>query len=735
MTAELVERLNRADVQAHEPDPGPPLVGPPLYGGNHAQQPRIDGDEPDWFAELNTDPRHRIVGGLGTRVVQMDQEDLMVSAWNQVGGVEAANRALRLAQLAKHVNGSLHRRHLARFGDGALLSVTERVLPKLHDAPDRTIWAAIGASSLPPTTTAGGFRRLTRPRGPVTRAAVRDLADRGVAVGALTVPADRYTRDWVHVSNGPDGIRRVGEAAQRLLTDAIAKQVAPGLDRDALVASWQAALPRPAGSDVLLDDALAGIDRTSSLDLRRELATNLLERVLTTMPTAADIERDIDAAHGAALHALMLQQLAGIAAENGYPLPLRVVKRFELEGRRDQDRRDRMWVDAAALSGLAERTLDVARQYDGELPFDEFEQSLSQLREFVIGRSEIGGGRLREGLAELASRVVRDDPFIDAPRGRLDAPALALVAKLDPATTVPARVRGRLTAGTGRLPGWLRPDWFDDGRIEPVMACPRFDVPMYEALHRYDRDWMIPGLGLIERPDMATLLQTNNRFVEAFLVGLNHEMGRELLWREYPTDQRGTYFRSFWTGQPELVADLHEAPWRTGALRTHVDAALDGQLVFLVRAELIRRYPGAVAHAARQVSLDEHGIPLFEATSPARTLFHILLAPNVLLAGFSLTKARIGNPGETWWFTLSENPTEPRFGLDAAADPEGVGRDNLAWPQFGVPVGGFLSAAPLGISFDGSTWGDSSASNAYLLFQLPARAAFSAAKMVAGATP
>ena len=30
------------------------------------------------------------------------------------------------------------------------------------------------------------------------------------------------------------------------------------------------------------------------------------------------------------------------------------------------------------------------------------------------------------------------------------------------------------------------------------------------------------------------------------MVGLNHEMSRELLFREYPTDQRGTYFRQFW---------------------------------------------------------------------------------------------------------------------------------------------------------------------------------------------
>ena len=41
-------------------------------------------------------------------------------------------------------------------------------------------------------------------------------------------------------------------------------------------------------------------------------------------------------------------------------------------------------------------------------------------------------------------------------------------------------------------------------------------------------------------------LQTNRRFVEAYMVGLNVEMGRELLWRGFPTDQRGTCFAQFW---------------------------------------------------------------------------------------------------------------------------------------------------------------------------------------------
>ena len=53
-------------------------------------------------------------------------------------------------------------------------------------------------------------------------------------------------------------------------------------------------------------------------------------------------------------------------------------------------------------------------------------------------------------------------------------------------------------------------------------------------------------------PDRATvkatvgLLETNARFVHAYMCGANHAFAGELLWREYPTDQRGTYFRRFW---------------------------------------------------------------------------------------------------------------------------------------------------------------------------------------------
>ncbi len=737
VTDELVARLNRPDVQAHEPDPGPPLVGPPLYGSNHARQPRIDVAEPEWFSQLNTEPRHRIVAGLGTRVVQMDQEDLVAAAWNQVGDVEAANRALRLAQLAMHVGGSLHRRHLSRFGDAAVVSVSERVHAKLLDAPDLSVWAAIQASSLPATVTSGSFRRLARVRGPLARAALPDRPARAAAVESLTVLPDRLTRDWVRVSDGPDAVGRLSPMAQALVSEEVAARIAPGVDRQELVSRWDSELARPSLSDALTPENLDGIDPTALVDVGRSLAGSIIGRLVATAPTLAEVEADRTAAYGAASHAVMLRAVVDAAGGDAYQLPVLEVKRLGLDGAVDPKDTSRVLVSGATLLGLAERLLGMARQLDPQLPFDEIGGMAARLRDVMQGGSRIEGVSLRDGLAAIGERVVIDDPLVDPPRARLDAPALEIVARLDPAISVPARVVGRMTAGSGRVPSWLRPDWFDDGRIEPVMAYPRFAYPMYEPLNRYDREWMIPGLGLIERPDMATLLRTNNRFIESYLVGLNHEMGRELLWREYPTDQRGTYFSSFWTGQPELGADMNDPSWRSGELGTHVRQDLDGRLVFLVRAELVRRYPGLVAHAALQASLDADGIPLFTAASPVQTLFHVLLPPNVLLVGFSLTREAIQAPGQTWWFTLSENPTEPRFGLDDQPVPDQVlTRDGLAWQHFGVLPGGFLAAGrgPAG-SFDGSVWGESSASNAYLLFQLPARAAFSALKMIAGAIP
>jgi hypothetical protein len=747
LTKSLVERVNRADEQEHLKDPGPPVVTPPLYGGLHARQPRVETQAPAdallplWFRELNTDPRHRIVGGLGTRIVQAEQEDLMLAAWNQVVGIDATNRALRLAQLAMHASATLHRRHLSALTDAALLTMTERVHAKVLDAPARSVWGTLETSSLPHTVATGAFRRLARVRGPMVRTAVRARAQLPGVVDSLTVRDDRLTTDWVIAYAAPDGILGLSDAAAARLSPALTLSIFGNADLQAVVARVRVDLAKPAASDLMTPERLDRGDPAQSFDLSGGIVSVLAQRLITTMPSEREMAESADAAVTGGSHAMLLVNLlsiAGGANVDQFRVSPGDAKRLRLEPiAHTRDGRG-IIVNTDALRGLAGRALTIARQHNVEIPVDELELTGIRLQTIARASRNVTRATLSRAFAKLGALTAAPDAFAEPARARIPAPPLQLLAKLNPRVTVPRRISARLTAGGGRLPAWARPDWFADNRVEPVMAHPRFAVPMYEPLYRYDPDWMIPGIGLIPRPDMATVLETNNRFIEAYLVGLNHEMARELLWREFPTDQRGTYFSSFWTGAPELVADLHEAAWRTGALGNHVDKALDGQIVFLVRGDLIRRYPGVVAHAVLETEPEVGGdprIPTFAADSPVKTLFHIHLAPNVLLVGFSLTQARIRKPGETWWFTLSENPTEPRFGLDLSREGAQT-RDQLVWSDFGAAPGRFLDAtAHTDIAFEGSTWGASSAQIAYLLFQLPARAAFSALKMLGGAVP
>src|SRR4029453_3050820 len=103
---------------------------------------------------------------------------------------------------------------------------------------------------------------------------------------------------------------------------------------------------------------------------------------------------------------------------------------------------------------------------------------------------------------------------------------------------------------------------------ETVMMEPSFPQPMYEPLKEKSQDLLLPGLDTV-LADTVLGLRTNRAFVEAYMIGLNVEMARELLWRGFPTDQRGTYFKNFWgnDGSPAAVSDI-------GDLRENLGRAL-----------------------------------------------------------------------------------------------------------------------------------------------------------------
>jgi len=278
---------------------------------------------------------------------------------------------------------------------------------------------------------------------------------------------------------------------------------------------------------------------------------------------------------------------------------------------------------------------------------------------------------------------------------------------LDPRRTVAAAFDGRYTL--------TEVQWQPDDPIEPIMAAPEFPQPMYAELKKISVDWLLPGYSQIPA-NVATLLQSNGSMIDAYMLGLNHEMARELLWREYPTDQRGSYFRQFWDvagfvpapGQPadpEALKDITPLhTWsKTSALGTHTPRPpmpAGDYLVLLVRGDLLRRYPNTTVYAARarwtEGNLREIQDPGPDATDAEIAaiqewpMFSGVLEPDGTFFGFRLTVAEAkgstdtsGDPG--WYFVLQEHSSEPRFGLDEA-DPSALGAavaganwNNLSW--------------------------------------------------------
>ena len=276
------------------------------------------------------------------------------------------------------------------------------------------------------------------------------------------------------------------------------------------------------------------------------------------------------------------------------------------------------------------------------------------------------------------------------------------------------------------------------------MARPRFAYPMYEPLDRYDRDWMIPGLGLhraarhghaAARPTTGSSRPTWSGSTTRWGASCSGASTRPT--SAAPTSPRSGPASRSWsptcTSRPGAPATLGE-PRRAGARRA---AGVPGPRrpdPPLPRRRRARRAPGDGGHATRR----RPALRGRHSTRREDAVPRSSCRPNVLLVGFDLTGApTIETPGETWWFTLSENPTEPRFGLDPSRQGP---RPQPRQPDLGRlrrqrtrPVPRRTQPAPALVAFDGNAWGASSAQVAYLLFQLPARAAFLGTKMVDGA--
>jgi hypothetical protein len=333
-------------------------------------------------------------------------------------------------------------------------------------------------------------------------------------------------------------------------------------------------------------------------------------------------------------------------------------------------------------------------------------------------------------LTETARKAA---PIVPAVAMNVGAVTRTTLAALDPRITVVRRIGTSIT-----IPPRIR-DQLPERFVE-AMAYPQFDTPMYGPLVTQSSELLLPNIQYVEQNSIS-LLETNQRFIEAYMVGLNHEFGRELLWREYPTDQRGSYFRQFWdvssfldlaTGDAEALKEkLRDIPplhlWsRASALGDHDNREAPGEneqeVVLTIRGELLKKYPTAVIYARRAAwrtspdgSIDktqprdmEELTAAEEAAPPVsklRTpLYEAKVEPDIYFFGFDLTVLEAkgesadapDDPG--WFFVIEERPGEPRFGFDIDQDGAPGGAKHLwndvSWTDVGVADGEILPALP-----------------------------------------
>jgi hypothetical protein len=730
LRSRLVDAGYDVSLLTSNPDTAP-AVGPPVYGqlavGASATAANLETVAPPWVRDANLDPRLRVAAGLGGEVVRQNQDRYVEEAWRQVGDVLDANALRRRGEFSMAASATLHRKWISQLSSVDLMTSTAPVHARVFVSQDLTITGRLRQSPLPPSIVSVEYRRVTRARGkgvgPASwRAAVGPdaLASQSAGAQPLNVAVALDTIDTLEAPSHVWGLDAVPSILQRLV---------PGLDQTGWTATQAAAQLDSLSQVDVVDFATAdeAASHAGSIDAERVLTAAGMLPVATVAEAAASPAviaslptSTITPANHAAAHVIAAQPELIAHGPTG------------------------LAVDTAAVSAIAltsTESITISPTVFHELIAGTFTAPAVPVQAFAIPATAVAP--LKEQMSDVAKvildrQVVGSDaasPPETSLTGGFESLREQVVAALDPTVTITRMVNHRISALSD-----AQEQGFDD-----IMAAPDLSEPTYQALAAISHDWLLPGIDTLPA-DTTTLVESNRAFISGFLVGMNHELARELLWREYPTDQRGTYCRQFWahrnTGDPtdqnDLQYRLHEASTLTLEQLGEKPGQAASPLVLVVKGELVRRYPGMLVTAAKT---KQSG--LIRTLDPATEIqpdFTARLEPDVLLVGFETLSADevwllAGNEDTAWWFCFAEHFTEPRFGLDqpAAGDPVAfTDWNDASWAHAALDSAGRLGAGsftgppwpksrpgtPPGPNYD---WHGSSSSIAWILLQYPFR--------------
>lgn len=715
-----------------------PIVTPQVYGRWHGLVTRLQNTSSnyEWVNTLNLDPRNRATAGLGTSVVQKNQEQYMRRAWKQVEQINEANKKIRKAALARMINYAIHYKHIRPASTDHTVRLTSALHSFVrHDDgvnPPQTIFQTISKSVVPNASQSAAFKKVTRPGKGLNKKVNREI-QRRIDLGSpgLSLLHQRVTENF-----NQDAIKAAPEKiSPALAIDTVQIETAINATIATFTASDNAtateavfqALSAETNFNNLHQAARktalkARINSTTISAAAKTLARNLVDGIISSVDGGTE--------HS---HKIRVNTPPFTAIFANTPATSTVTAKVYNNIVID--------IDTNGAPGVISRATTLA-------DIQVFSDTLGEFKTYAAGNT------IDLGILPLSN---------------VDALRSTLAEKLDQKKLMVSRFAGSITLNVFN-PGthtYIRQQL---DQLKPVMAHPKFEDPMFRELKAISQEYILPNLSMVKE-NTITLLETNQAFIEAYMAGLNHEMSRELLWREYPTDQRGTYFRQFWdvadntTHSGEERLDIKTMDDWKAQLGDHSPRAVTNSkgtyLVLLVRGELLKKYPNTQVYAQKAAfeNVTSPSTPrvLADETVSANIQTPVFMAeldPDIYLFGFDLDEETArgdtddpAKPG--WFFVLRERPGQIRFGLDdwtpIDTEPELPDSDpqhwnDLSWEHF-VSDKSELDSYQLDAthSFGSSAgsensprpvWGKNSADIASILYQNPVLFARHASEML-----
>ncbi len=508
---------------SNNPDP---LITAPLYGRWHALTQRLlkerdnttdISSSDNWVHELNLDPRWRVPAGFGTKVVQENQENYMKAAWDQIGEVLEANKKIREGQLAKVVSEIWYNTHL-------------RPIKEKNEDKWLSVSSPVHKRIIANVALAYNYEKE------FIDTATNQVSTRSIIKGSdgkeikkedqLTVSYQRAESILTSAAtsvNMRKVLRPRGKIVRRLPFDEI--RTPDNLITRINTGEVSAAAPKVTPEGIQTPKDIADLAKPSNVP---DFILDLLERYpwikwISLLLALIIVLLLVLFAPAAALMSV------GVVAIGALVYVYRLLDKWS----KQMAHSNSILVENQTPESIDE--LPKSPDFRISEPGENFTPRIGGTTDseeavrFKRALKDVNG-MLQES-AKLGEVVVRPELNISAVNN-------AVFENVHPELTIPRWIYGGV-----KLPPFVVFQ-IKETFLE-AMAYPKFDLPMYKPLAEYSSELFLPNINYVSQNSIS-ILETNQKFIESYMVGLNHEFARELLWREYPTDQRGSYFRQFW---------------------------------------------------------------------------------------------------------------------------------------------------------------------------------------------